>query len=94
MPHGEYGDVHRTIVQTFMSKKVMPEKEALELVRSSARYCSCSFPLLSLSPPFHKEVCLQSRAQQLMNTTPLLATMHRKYPDCQVAEPRNPNELT
>ena len=52
MPHGEYGDVHRTIVQTFMSKKVMPEKEALELVRSSARYCSCSCPLLSLFSSF------------------------------------------
>jgi hypothetical protein len=34
---GEYGDVHRVVVQTFMSKRVIPEKEALELVKSSAR---------------------------------------------------------
>ena len=37
MARGEYSDVHRAVVQTFMSKRVMPEKEALELVRTSAR---------------------------------------------------------
>jgi len=37
MARGEYGDVHRLVVQTFMSKRVMPEKEAMELVKSSAR---------------------------------------------------------
>ena len=34
---GTYGNVHRAVVQTFMSKKIMPEKEALELVKSAAR---------------------------------------------------------
>ena len=38
MARGEYGDVHRVVLQTFMSKKVMVEKEALELVRDAARY--------------------------------------------------------
>jgi hypothetical protein len=38
MARGEYGNVHRVVLQTFMSKKVIVEKEALELVRASARY--------------------------------------------------------
>ena len=37
MSRGEYGDVHRLVVQTFMSKKIMLEKDALELVKRSAR---------------------------------------------------------
>ena len=37
MARGEYGDVHRAVVQTFMSKKTMPEKEALELVKATTR---------------------------------------------------------
>jgi hypothetical protein len=41
MARGEYGDVHRAVVQTFMSKKVMKEKEAIELVRSFSRCAPC-----------------------------------------------------
>lgn len=37
MARVEYGDVHRAVVQTFMSKRVMPENDAMELVRTSAR---------------------------------------------------------
>ena len=47
MARGEYGDVHRLVVQTFMSKRVMLEKEAMELVKSSCR----KFPDCGVAEP-------------------------------------------
>ncbi len=41
MARGEYGDVHRAVLQTFMSKKFMTEKDAIELVQSFSRCAPC-----------------------------------------------------
>lgn len=44
---GAYGDVHRAVVQTFMSRKFMPEKDVKELVGRFARLaptCAAAAP--------------------------------------------------
>ena len=76
MARGAYGDVHRAVVQTFMSRKFMPEKDAIELVRSFARWahaCAAAFPGCFLSHPATEQPggtrgCARADARELLLT--------------------------